>query len=797
MRNEDINKNEILNEEVFSEKELSELNEVLKKSEDISLPESLSKESIKELLEKEVHKLEVLEKENEKMKKENKSLFKKMIAIAAVFAIIVTTVVVAKPWEYMGLKQENSQEGAIGQNAEADDYTEIEKLFVDYQKNYQKAMTRPLFGAGEGFVLEDDAIAENGAVADSSQNVSGSLKGEGTTIRGESATTPSAESEHGETNEQVKGVNEADIIKNDGKNLYVVPNQKNYWEYQNFLRYKNSDTQPVTGVAGNDSIYISPGYNPEAEQYKNMTEEDFVNKIFIVKAGDSGALEKLAEIKVGKHENEKIQFSEVREIFVDNNRLIAILDCYSDYGEKQEENKKYYYTSKVITCAVSYDISNKSEPCEEWRVYQDGDYLSARKTGNKLILISNYNVPLYFEDTDIRNYCIPEVYFGETACKIPSSNICVMGEVKSASYSVVSVLDVTNHEKTFNSTAVLGGGEQVYCTQNNLYIASGRWEETVSSSVGNAAEIFMIDESLLYYTEILKFDISGEKIQYETKGKVNGNTLNQFSIDEYNGYLRVATTVGNFKEAKNNVYILDEDMVIVGMLEGIAKGETIKAVRFMGDTGYVVTFEQTDPLFVIDLQNPESPVVLGELKIPGFSNYLHPVTENYLLGIGVNGDENGAKNGMKVSLFDVSDKKNPKEVAKFEVSPQQNTENLWGYLDCPAFSSHKAVCWDSKNLTMYIPYSVTTEYMHMDDNSYRAEFHSSYNVIALQVDVKNSQLKKLNNYLAGTGDVGFNGENISRVTYIGETVYSYAQSENKICSFDKTTAEKLDSIVLE
>ena len=115
--------------------------------------------------------------------------------------------------------------------------------------------------------MEDDAIAENGAVAGSSQNVSGALKGEGTTIRGESATTPSAESEHGETNEQVKGVNEADIIKNDGKNLYVVPNQKNYWEYQNFLRYKDSDIQPVTGVSGNDSFYISPGYNPEAEQY--------------------------------------------------------------------------------------------------------------------------------------------------------------------------------------------------------------------------------------------------------------------------------------------------------------------------------------------------------------------------------------------------------------------------------------------------------------------------------------------------------------------------------------------------
>ncbi len=823
MKNEDMNLNEINTEEVLSEQELSELNETLKNNENIELPEKLSKDNIKDLLKKEVNKLEILEKETEKLKSENKNLFRKMIAVAAVFAIVVTSVFVAKPWQYINVKEEQIADNDSKQNVVVQDYSEIETLFVNYQKNYQKMQkinsAVDMFGSigdlgfGSDFSIgatKEEAVMD-GAMPEGNMN-SGAAPEYGTgfqeltddyELKGYINSSATRE-EHGETNEQVKGVNEADIIKNDGKFLYVVPSQKSFWEYKNFLDYKykyNEKLEATTGVAGEDSIYITSGYDPNEELYKNMTEEDFINKIFIVETGKNGALTEKSAIQIGKHENEKIEYSEVKEIFVDNERLIAIVDCYSYYGEEdreESENKSVYrYNNyKMITCAVSYNISNKEKPVEEWRVYQDGDYLSARKIGNKVVLISNYNVPLYFDNIKITDYCIPEVYYGNEGCRIPSDDICVMGEVKDSSYVVVSTLDATNHKETFNSTAVLGGGENVYCTQNNLYVTSGRFEETISSKDGAVAEIFMIDDSALYSTEILKFDISGDKIEYKTKGKVPGTALNQFSVDEYNGYLRIATTNGNFQNAKNNLYVLDSDMVIVGMIEGLAKGETIKSVRFMGDTGYVVTFEQTDPLFVIDLTNPEKPEVLGELKIPGFSNYLHPVTENYLLGIGVNGDDNGAKNGMKVSLFDVSDKKNPKEVAKFEVQPQENGDNLWGYLDCSAFYDHKAVCWDSKNLTMYIPYRVTTEYMHTEDNSYRSEFYKTDNVIALQVNTTTGELKKLNNYVVEKSDDYGYYKPVNRVTYIGDTIYSYSQDGSEICSFNKANAEKLNTITL-
>lgn len=814
MKNEDMNLNEINTEEVLSEQELSELNETLKNNENIELPEKLSKDNIKDLLKKEVNKLEILEKETEKLKSENKNLFRKMIAAAAVFAIVVTSVFVAKPWQYINVKEEQIADNDSKQNVVVQDYSEIETLFVNYQKNYQKMqkLNYAIDMFGSIGATKEEAVMD-GAMPEGNMNT-GAAPEYGTgfqeltddsVLKEEFISNSATREEHGETNEQVKGVNEADIIKNDGKFLYVVPSQKSYWEYGHFLEYKEKSkqkTETTTGVAGDDSIYISSSYyNPNEEVYKNMTEEDFINKIFIVEASKNGGLTEKSEIKIGKHENEKIEYSEVKEIFVDNERLIAIVDCYSYYGEEdreETENKSVYRYSnyKMITCAVSYDISNRANPKEEWRVYQDGDYLSARKIGNKVVLISNYNVPLYFDDIKITDYCIPEVYYGNEGCRIPSDDICVMGEVKDSSYVVVSTLDATNHKETFNSTAVLGGGENVYCTTENLYVTSGRFEETISSKDGAVAEIFMIDDSALYTTEILKFDISGEKIEYKTKGKVPGNALNQFSVDEYNNHLRIATTNGNFQNAKNNLYVLDNEMVIVGMIEGLAKGETIKSVRFMGDTGYVVTFEQTDPLFVIDLTNPEKPEVLGELKIPGFSNYLHPVTENYLLGIGVNGDDNGAKNGMKVSLFDVSDKKNPKEVAKFEVQPQENSDNLWGYLDCSAFYDHKAVCWDSKNLIMYIPYRVTTEYMHTEDNSYRSEFYKTDNVIALQVNTTKGELKKLNNYVVDKSDDYGYYKPVNRVTYIGDTIYSYSQDGSEICSFNKASAVKLNNIVL-
>jgi uncharacterized secreted protein with C-terminal beta-propeller domain len=183
-------------------------------------------------------------------------------------------------------------------------------------------------------------------------------------------------------------------------------------------------------------------------------------------------------------------------------------------------------------------------------------------------------------------------------------------------------------------------------------------------------------------TVIHKISVGGRSIEYRTSGVVPGNVLNQFSMDEDKGYFRVATTTGNWRsQTANNIYVLDDGLRIVGKLEDLASGERIYSVRFLGDKGYMVTFKRIDPLFVIDLSSPTNPKVLGELKIPGYSDYLHPYDDTHIIGVGKDVNESidadkvhspnavyyTAVGGVKLSLFDVSDVSNPKEVSKIAI----------------------------------------------------------------------------------------------------------------------------------
>ncbi|MDI6884716.1 MAG: beta-propeller domain-containing protein, partial [Hadesarchaea archaeon] len=163
-------------------------------------------------------------------------------------------------------------------------------------------------------------------------------------------------------------------------------------------------------------------------------------------------------------------------------------------------------------------------------------------------------------------------------------------------------------------------------------------------------------------TIIHKISIANGTIEYKSQGEVPGQVLNQFSMDEYQGYFRIATTTGWM--GQNNVYVLDGNLDIVGRLEGLAPGESIYSARFIGSRAYLVTFKKVDPLFVIDLEDPKNPRALGELKIPGYSDYLHPYDETHLIGVGKDTVDMGSfawYQGIKIALFDVSDPENPRE----------------------------------------------------------------------------------------------------------------------------------------
>ncbi len=195
-------------------------------------------------------------------------------------------------------------------------------------------------------------------------------------------------------------------------------------------------------------------------------------------------------------------------------------------------------------------------------------------------------------------------------------------------------------------------------------------------------------------TIIHKLHINDGKITLAGTGTVLGSPLNQYSMDEHKSYFRIVTTSGPWQDTSNNIYILDEELRQVGKLENIGTKERIYSARLMNDKAFLVTFKQTDPFFVIDLSNPTQPKIIGELKLPGFSTYLHPYDENHIIGIGRQTDEQGRQQGVKVTLFEITDPTTPKRVA---------AESFDTNTDSEALNDPKAVLFDNKKNLLVIP----------------------------------------------------------------------------------------------
>jgi uncharacterized secreted protein with C-terminal beta-propeller domain len=239
------------------------------------------------------------------------------------------------------------------------------------------------------------------------------------------------------------------------------------------------------------------------------------------------------------------------------------------------------------------------------------------------------------------------------------------------------------------STSVLADGDLVYASTENLYVATNQWGRIVDDRTVEPSSTTLIHE----------FDISDRSnARYLASGSVRGTVLNQFSFSEHEGALRVATTDSATGSSSSQSYVSvlrrqGTALATVGQLGGIGQGERIYAVRFIGDLGYVVTFRQVDPLHVIDLSDPTRPRIAGELEIPGYSAYLHPVGDGLLLGVGQDVDANGRRAGSQLSLFDVSDPAHPRRV-------QQATLGSSGSSSPAEFDHHAFLWWPATKLAV-------------------------------------------------------------------------------------------------
>lgn len=369
-------------------------------------------------------------------------------------------------------------------------------------------------------------------------------------------------------------------------------------------------------------------------------------------------------------------------LFVNNGRLAVIM--YEDFPLKDD------YCWSWSTSLAIYDISDVQNPRLVRKISAEGRYVSSRMIGNYVYMVTSKPAVRPIEkDVEV---LFPRIVLNSVIVNIPPDKIFYSNRTEAPeSYTIIIAADLFAEEGGLESKAVLTGyAACMYVSLSNIYVVMPMW-------IYGGGE----------FTEIHRIRVNGLEIECEASGEVPGRVLNQFSMDEYQGYFRIAATTGyvarflNEATSANHVYVLDsETLEIIGRLENLAPGEEIYSARFMGTRCYLVTFKKVDPLFTIDLSNPTEPRVLGKLKIPGYSDYLHPYDENYLIGIGketVEAEEGDFAwyQGLKISLFDVSNVTSPKEVGKIIVGDRGT--------DSPALWDHHALLFDKKRNLLVIP----------------------------------------------------------------------------------------------
>jgi inhibitor of cysteine peptidase len=572
-------------------------------------------------------------------------------------------------------------------------------------------------------------------------------------------------SDHSTTNIQVEGVDEADFIKNDGKYIYIIP-QSNYGSGRKVLiinAYPAGNAKIISEILldGTPSqLYVN---GDKLIVFGQRSMPSYYPPVYRTMAGGAEAGVAVADIAVAK-----------------------VSSSYMPYMP--------YYSYEPETFIEVYDISDRSNPELARNLSFTGSYYDSRMIGDYVYAIVNAPAQFYRDDGFIPMPAITEN--GKTE-NISATSVYYF-DIPDYSYNFLNILSVNvndDHEDFNIKTFLAGYSNEMFVSQDNIYLTNTKWRDWYWYRNANASE-----QDTTEKTVVNKIAIANGDITYMGKATVPGTVLNQFSMDESNGYFRIATTAskpipGEHYETitTNNIYVLDSGLSIVGRLEDLAPGESIYSARFMGERAYLVTFKQVDPLFVIDLSDPTAPEVLGKLKIPGYSNYLHPYDATHLIGIGKDVDESidadkvhsanavyyTAILGVKLSLFDVSDVEHPKEISKYIIGGRGS--------DSEALNDHKALLFDKEKNLLVLPILETEKGNTSEDyygNNY--VFQGAY---VMNVDLENgftlkgkvshveddSAFKKAGDYY-----YDWYGNNVRRSLYMGNTLYTVSNNMIKM-----------------
>ncbi len=529
--------------------------------------------------------------------------------------------------------------------------------------DYQYPTPYPLLPrTGGGFDDVDEAVMVDMAETGMGAGAEGDLAVPAEPVA--AATNQLKTNDYSETNVQVEGVDEADIIKNDGEFIYLL----------------KGDT------------------------------------VRIVRANPVDEMEEIQQIDFNEDGDGEGFYP--REMFISGDQLVVM----------GQVNYRYYYDepipvepgiatepallppyrgSKMKVYVLDLSTDRRSSEISRQVVF-DGDYFTSRRIGNQLYLVMNlYPYSWYWDGVKTGTDLLPMMQDGDDVAEtmVSCEDVRYFPGHNEPNYLIVASMDITNPNSSIPREVTLGSGQNVYSSATDLYVANTFVDYDYFSDWD-----WRFDEAK---SHIYRFELNGGDLEFRSRGEVPGRSLNQFSMDQHDGYFRIATTTGDIwndmNPSENNVYVLGADMSRVGELEGLAPGEEIKSTRFLGDRLYMVTFEQVDPLFVIDMENPRSPKVLGSLKIPGFSEYLHPYDENHIIGFGQETSvekDNVLLDGFKMSLFDVSDVTNPQQKFVERIGDRGTYSEL--------LYNHKALLFDKERGLMSFPISIVEKMTPQD-----------------------------------------------------------------------------------
>jgi len=543
---------------------------------------------------------------------------------------------------------------------------------------------------------------------------------------------------HSETNQQVSGVDELDTVKNDGQYIYTITN---------------------------NTVAIVQAYP--------ATNAALVSKVTV-----SGTLQ---------------------GIFVVDNRLVVVSEepgyPYAYYsggaslptfgtGAPQPSSIATIYPIRFpgTTSLFVFDISNHVSPVLTTRVEVNGTLAGARLIGNYVYLVATQPVFCYGE------ILLPEQIINGQVVKATPVQV-YHSDIIDQGYSFTTIVGFDATQSSPSTTAkiyLIGTTSTIYVSLHDIYLTQPVWSQSQQ-------------------TIVHRISIDGLAINYQATGPVPGHVLNQFSMDEYNGYLRIATTnccsqnggpvplaYAPVSPQETNVYVLDKSLHITGKLEGLSPGEQIYSARFMGDKAYLVTYKRTDPLFVIGLQDPAKPTVLGQLNVTGVSDYLQPYDETHLIGIGQSGTDVAWENavrftGLKISLFNVTDPKQPTETSRYLIGGPGTSS--------PAINDHKAVLFDKTINLLVIPVEITAQPQNSTYwYSYQPIWQGAYifNITPDKGIVFRGGITQLQNGQLPTWQN--NNLFITRTLYIGNVLYTI--SNNMVQMNSLTDLSKLGSVGL-